>query len=201
MTVSKPDLPTPREGGRRPLHRFLAADGSLTWPPVAVQRPARPATALYRFYDGAAELLYVGVTCNPVSRFQQHQERSDWWSRASLLHAEWHDTRELAEAAEERAVNDEAPEANRKMNGRQYRYALPRFHATQLHPIARAHFEDRPFSFPDLVAELGIPFSTATRYGNRLVAEGKFLKLGRWTGPTGRTRTHYRAAPVVAQGG
>jgi hypothetical protein len=150
-------------------------------------------TMLYRFYDAAGELLYVGITNTPAWRFQNHQEESDWWPRAASLFTEWHATRELAEAAELRAIEGEQPENNRKHNGRQYRYTSPRFHATRLHPIAWEHYGERPFSFPDLVADLGISTGSVTAYGNALVADGKFRKVGQWRGPTGRMRNYYRS--------
>lgn len=183
-----------RTAGRsRPAPRL--SGGGVRLPRAALQRPAGKTTMLYRCYSVAGELVYVGITNTPAWRFRTHQERSEWWPDVALLHTEWHDTRELAEAAEKRAVREEGPDANRKMNGRQYRYTSPRFHATRLHPIAWEHFRERPFSFPDLVAELGISTGSVTAYGNALVAGGKFQKVGRWKGPTGRMRNYYRAVP------
>lgn len=37
------------------------------------------ATAVYRLYDSGGELLYVGITNNPVRRFSQHQSEQPWW--------------------------------------------------------------------------------------------------------------------------
>ncbi|MGJ5692916.1 GIY-YIG nuclease family protein [Streptomyces pratensis] len=178
-----------RTAGRRPA----------AWPPgalpvpVAIPRPRGRAAAVYRIYDRAGALLYVGMTTNPTSRLQAHQERSDWWPLAVSLRTEWHDTREAAEQAEARAIRSERPQANRKLNSRQFRYRSRRFHATRLHPLAWAHFGERPFSFPDVVEELGVPASTATQYGNALVEAGMFQKVGRWKAGNGYTRTYYRA--------
>lgn len=37
------------------------------------------AHVLYRFYGATGQLLYVGITMNPVQRFRSHRGTKDWW--------------------------------------------------------------------------------------------------------------------------
>ncbi|WDZ87172.1 hypothetical protein [Micromonospora cathayae] len=68
-------------------------------------------TCLYRFFDRAGRLLYIGITVNPQSRFAAHSDDKPWWpevdhSRTRLV---WFDTRPEAEKVELIAVRDERP--------------------------------------------------------------------------------------------
>lgn len=68
-------------------------------------------TCVYRFFDRAGRLLYIGITVNPQSRFTAHAEEKPWWvevdhSRTQLV---WFDTRPEAEKVELIAVRDERP--------------------------------------------------------------------------------------------
>lgn len=84
--------------GRWPLvsaEVVVAAEGAvrgftLTAPlPRCVDTPhelVRPwETALYRFYDRFGDLLYVGVSWNPLRRWATHRSRSAWFDRASRV--------------------------------------------------------------------------------------------------------------------
>jgi predicted GIY-YIG superfamily endonuclease len=71
-------------------------------------------TAVYRFYDGDGELLYVGITKDPVSRFRDHERNNaeTWWPLMRSWHVDWHDSRPQAAAAEVMAIEREAPRFN-----------------------------------------------------------------------------------------
>jgi predicted GIY-YIG superfamily endonuclease len=71
-------------------------------------------TAVYRFFDPAGSLLYVGVTDNPTIRFAAHRGKANWWTRADPTNTtlSWYETREEAEAAELQAIVSERPEFN-----------------------------------------------------------------------------------------
>ncbi|MXM66767.1 GIY-YIG nuclease family protein [Streptomyces sp. HUCO-GS316] len=159
-------------------------------------------TAIYRFYAADDELLYVGITNDPLRRFGAHsrQEPVDgaehWWPLVERWDVRWMETRTLAVAAESEAIKEERPRYNYTHNGRQFRFPTPRFPATQLHPLTLAHFGDRPFSFWDLVDELGIPKGTVTAFGNRLRAQGLFRPVGRWRAANNRMRNYYVAVPA-----
>lgn len=71
------------------------------------QSPGR--TALYRLYDADDELLYVGITWNPKSRWAQHATHKSWWHTVTRKTVEWHEDRSSAIAAEARATAAEKP--------------------------------------------------------------------------------------------
>lgn len=66
-------------------------------------------TALYRFYDTAGGLLYVGITWNLKQRWRQHQRDKFWWPDVDRRAVHWYDNRAEAVAAEARVVEDEHP--------------------------------------------------------------------------------------------
>ena len=67
--------------------------------------------SLYRYFDENDDLLYVGISKNPVSRIQQHAT-NDWIRRVRHIELEWFDTRSEALAAELIAIERERPEYN-----------------------------------------------------------------------------------------
>lgn len=71
---------------------------------------------LYRFYDAAGRLLYVGVTANLPQRLRGHGKR-DWWQDVRTMHAEPHRGRRAVLAAERAAIEQERPLHNVRMNG------------------------------------------------------------------------------------
>lgn len=68
-------------------------------------------TALYRIYDKAERLLYVGISLNPEVRVRQHS-RHPWWAEVTEVTVEWFDGREAAKDAEWNAIADEDPVHN-----------------------------------------------------------------------------------------
>ena len=38
-------------------------------------------TALYRFFDEAGTLLYVGISNDPDVRWSYHARQKDWWPK------------------------------------------------------------------------------------------------------------------------
>lgn len=74
-------------------------------------------TALYRYYDKADVLLYIGVSNRPEVRAKAHlyeNRRDDWPKRAVRRVDEWFETRPQALAAEEAAIKSEKPLYNGK---------------------------------------------------------------------------------------
>jgi hypothetical protein len=71
-------------------------------------------TALYRFFDSAGALLYVGITASPSTRFTLHSKKSPWWKYVDHARTavEYHETRILAAAAELAAIKSEGPKWN-----------------------------------------------------------------------------------------
>lgn len=70
------------------------------------------AHALYRFYDEAGHLIYIGITNDPGRRFTQHGSTKVWWRAVRGISLEWHLTRTEALAAEKRAIKVERPMMN-----------------------------------------------------------------------------------------
>lgn len=65
--------------------------------------------ALYRFYDAADQLLYVGITNNPGHRWKKHASDKPWWSDVTRAELEHHPNRDAALAAERAAIVQEHP--------------------------------------------------------------------------------------------
>lgn len=67
------------------------------------------ATKLYRYYDAAGELLYVGISNNALRRLAQHEASKTWQDNVTRVEIEAHPTREAALGAERRAIASENP--------------------------------------------------------------------------------------------
>lgn len=88
-------------------------------PPARVPKPDSDgrrahsvATAVYRLYDELGVLLYVGISNQPPTRFEQHRMKMPWWNRVVTREIEWYETRPLAEAEEYRAIVQDSPVYN-----------------------------------------------------------------------------------------
>jgi hypothetical protein len=66
-------------------------------------------TAVYRFFNAAGVLLYVGVATWPPTRWKQHAKEKSWWGEVADKTTTWYPTRVEAEAAEAVAINTEKP--------------------------------------------------------------------------------------------
>jgi predicted GIY-YIG superfamily endonuclease len=71
-------------------------------------------TDLYRVFDAADQLLYVGITEDLFKRLSQHRDQSGWFDQASRLVIEWYGTREACRQAESSAIKAERPLWNRQ---------------------------------------------------------------------------------------
>lgn len=100
----RPDSSSLADDGRQHTHSSFC-DDSRDSPNV-----------LYRMFDADDNLLYVGITFNPQSRFTAHRRDKEWWrdiARISLSHYECRV--DLAEA-ERQAIRDEQPLYNLSLN-------------------------------------------------------------------------------------
>jgi hypothetical protein len=70
-------------------------------------------THLYRHYDVTGQLLYVGVAQSTHNRLQQRRKQTSWFPLTALIAIDDYPTRASAEAAEARAIVEEAPIYNR----------------------------------------------------------------------------------------
>lgn len=69
-------------------------------------------TALYRHFSANGELLYVGISCKPITRLKQHEHDSGWASEIARVEIERFETRAAAMAAEREAIKKEKPRHN-----------------------------------------------------------------------------------------
>jgi hypothetical protein len=66
-------------------------------------------TKLYRHFDAADTLLYVGISLYPIARLQVHNGASHWASQIATVRIVPFPTRSEAEAAEQHAIRAENP--------------------------------------------------------------------------------------------
>jgi prevent-host-death family protein len=79
-------------------------------------------TALYRLYDEAGVLLYIGISHQPEVRFEQHAKFKEWWPQVVRREVEWFDDRPTAAAAEATAIRGEDPAHNGTYSPRRDRH-------------------------------------------------------------------------------
>lgn len=70
-------------------------------------------TGLYRFYNAADRILYVGISWHPAARFKQHADTKAWWPEVESYELEWHPDRPTAEGVETRLIRKLRPPYNR----------------------------------------------------------------------------------------
>lgn len=71
---------------------------------------------VYRCYDAAGRLLYIGSATSRVSRFQGHRKTSPWWPEVTDVKLTDQPDIETARQAEAAAIEAEAPIHNKKHN-------------------------------------------------------------------------------------
>jgi hypothetical protein len=157
-------------------------------------RPAPGYTAVYRFFDDAGVLLYIGICDEPVKRWYHHAVDKVWWPTVVRFRVVWFPSRAQAVVEEERAIIAEKPVHNFVFNGVPYRGS--QFPMQHLHRLTLERFGDRAFSLRDLVEELGIPPGSVRPEAKRLRERGLFEAVGKLKGRAGRTAPHYRALPA-----
>ena len=70
-------------------------------------------TALYRLFDAAGRLLYVGISSNPEERLKSHASTAPWWPLVANRDIAAYPSRGAAEDAETEAIKTEQPLYNR----------------------------------------------------------------------------------------
>lgn len=73
-----------------------------------VQTRGTDETAVYRLFDSADRLLYVGMGRNPMGRWASHADQHAWWPEVVRFTVDWFPTRGEASAEERRALKEEA---------------------------------------------------------------------------------------------
>ena len=96
----------------------LAATTLLAVAGVEARRWGSAGQWLYRLYDGAGRLLYVGITNSPRHRFGQHAATKVWWGQVAVRELAYYPNRAAVEEAERYAIRRERPLHNVVHNGR-----------------------------------------------------------------------------------
>ncbi len=87
--------------------------------------------ALYRFYDAAGSLLYIGLTVDPGTRWKTHRREKPWWLDVANISIEHFPDRASVERAERVAIQTERPRynsthnTNRQLASTRWRWDLP----------------------------------------------------------------------------
>lgn len=99
-----PAEPTPSRFARPP---WKCPGGIVQTDPFAPD-----SVAVYRVFNVAGALLYVGISDNPKRRFAQHHDEKYWWVDVARWEITWFPDRETALAEEARAIVEETPAYN-----------------------------------------------------------------------------------------
>ena len=67
---------------------------------------------LYRHFNAAGELLYVGISLSALGRLGQHRTNARWYSTVAAVTIETFPTRAEAAEAEHKAIREERPRHN-----------------------------------------------------------------------------------------
>lgn len=96
---------------------------------------------LYRLFNVANELIYIGITGNINSRFERHSEKTPWWNEVASCTVEFFFDRRSLSTAESSAIYLEKPLYNV-----QHRTGM--VHLTQIERDSRSAAIPRDFSYP-----------------------------------------------------
>lgn len=114
---------------------------------------SRP-TMLYRAYDAAGVLLYVGITKDVDQRLREHRMTTSWCrDEMARVEIEEYPNRDLAHWAEFHAITIEAPKHNRQAQAAEVRSVatkLPEYQHRALREAAR----QEGCSIPELLSRL-----------------------------------------------
>jgi hypothetical protein len=85
-----------------------------------LEQNIEPACYLYRHYHPSGDLIYVGISLEPLKRQHRHLKEAGWRNMISRILIEPFATREEALAAEQAAIRDEFPKYNTTHNRRRH---------------------------------------------------------------------------------
>lgn len=108
--------------------------------------------ALYRMYDAAGDLLYVGQSHDPCTRLLHHRCLAEWALQVARIDVEWHPNKAIAIAAETAAIAADWPKHNIAHN-RRVKRTYPRQNAG---PILAAWLEKNGKLPRVFAAEIGV---------------------------------------------
>jgi predicted GIY-YIG superfamily endonuclease len=130
------------------------------------------AQVLYRLFDEASELLYVGVSKNALARMDQHQLDKPWFTDVALVKFEHFPSREAVLEAERLAILTERPKYNQQHSGQTIDN-----HLTEL-PMLEDH-QDLYRSVQHDMAN-HIKRQGPEIWGSSWIAQGYLYSVGEW---------------------
>ncbi|MFE1515735.1 GIY-YIG nuclease family protein [[Kitasatospora] papulosa] len=180
---------------------------------LSTQAPNPPATAVYRFFDSADQLLYVGITSRLSIRWKEHARdyTFTWWPKVRSSSVTWYPDRSRAASAEREAIRTENPQFNvlhaSNYLGRAGKYKptgpFPPGRGAKLLPLIRKTYGDKHFSRADLLAVAGGSSSAMIKNVRALVQQHALIAVGtrRVIGSLGNWHTLYVTAdsPLASQ--
>lgn len=84
----------------------------MAWLPGRPRNRPLGRTSVYRLFNSAGEILYIGCSCKPESRWKAHRTLKTWWPEVASNTVDWYDALQEAEAAERSAILAERPKYN-----------------------------------------------------------------------------------------
>jgi hypothetical protein len=124
---------------------------------------------LYRHFDTAGVLLYVGISLSTLNRLAQHKTDSHWFEEIARIEIERHPSRAAALAAERKAIANENPRHNLQRPPAEFVKEITKA------DISRAELIRRVVAFNPLytVAEVAKVLGTGDTAVKRLIGIGQ----------------------------
>jgi len=117
-------------------------------------------TGLYRVYDGADGLLYIGVSKHFGVRWQQHAQKQPWWNGRRRMTVDFYDDRDEAFDAEALAIFNEQPKYNVRHRNQALR--LKALQAGQVEDTPSSGHSEARAAYLAAASALGLPHQGLT---------------------------------------
>jgi len=103
---------------------------------------------VYRYYDEAGELLYIGSTGDPILRWAQHRRTQPWADQVSTVSMRKFAYEDLARSYEDVAIKTENPKHNVRQTKRYGREISQRFADWRAQQASDVDLEDSTRRLP-----------------------------------------------------
>ena len=104
--------------------------------------------AVYRIYDHAGELIYIGASYNPPLRIKYHLATKPWRGEIGRFEVEWFACKASALEAEGAAIRDARPRYNRASGSPARDLSDSGYHGFLSAVRARRRFDGTPYARP-----------------------------------------------------
>lgn len=139
--------------------------------PVEFGRPC----AVYRHYDAAGALLYVGCSTDPAARLYSHFKESAWAKLIASVTFEWFDDRADAIRAESDAIHEGRPRFNKARNPVAEAGTIQASYSDKVAEMER-HLHEAGLSLDDFLCDAKVHRTTWGRW-----RRGEFMpRLQQW---------------------